>query len=62
MNVFKNEYDHMYDDEEEQSFYEIWSCDPQMKEYKEMVFECDLKNVKPEQYNLSKRSFIIFHL
>jgi hypothetical protein len=34
------------------SFYDIWSCDPQMKEYKEMVFECDLKNVKPEQYNL----------
>jgi hypothetical protein len=34
------------------SFYDIWSCDPDMKEYKEMIFECDIKNVKPEQYNL----------
>ena len=34
------------------SFYDIWSCDPEMKEYKEMIFECDVKNVKPEQYNL----------
>jgi len=34
------------------SFYDIWSCDPNMKEYKEMVFECDIKNIKPEQYNL----------
>jgi hypothetical protein len=34
------------------SFYDIWSCDPDMLEYKEMIFECDIKNVKKEQYNL----------
>jgi hypothetical protein len=34
------------------NFYQIWSEDPDMKEYLEIVFNCDIKKVKPTQYNL----------
>ena len=34
------------------NFYQIWSEDPDMKEYKGVVFNCDLEAVKPIQYNL----------
>ena len=34
------------------NYYQIWSEDPTMKEYLEIVFNCDIKNVKPTQYNL----------
>lgn len=34
------------------NFYQIWSEDPEMKEYLEIVFNCDLVKVKPTQYNL----------
>ena len=36
----------------EKSFYDIWSEDPQMKEYKEIVFNCNLEKVKSHQFNL----------
>lgn len=34
------------------NFYQIWSEDPEMKEYMELVFNCDLSKVLPSQYNL----------
>ena len=34
------------------TFYQVWSEDPKMKEYNEVVFNCDLKNVKDYQFNL----------
>lgn len=34
------------------SFYQIWSEDPNMKEYNEVVFDCNVKRVKPTQFNL----------
>ena len=34
------------------NFYQIWSEDPDMKEYLEIVFNCDLDKIKPSQYNL----------
>ena len=34
------------------TFYQVWSEDPKMKEYNEVVFNCDLKNVKNYQFNL----------
>ncbi len=36
----------------EKSFYQVWSEDPKMKEYNEVVFDCNLKNVKDYQFNL----------
>lgn len=36
------------------SFYEIWSQDENMREYEQIVFNCNLKNVLPTQYNLFK--------
>jgi len=36
----------------EKSFYDIWSEDPNMREYDEVVFDCDVKNVKKNQFNL----------
>ncbi len=36
----------------EKSFYQIWSEDPQMREYKEVIFNCDLEQVKDYQFNL----------
>lgn len=34
------------------TFYQIWSEDPNMKEYDEVVFDCNLKRVKQNQFNL----------
>jgi hypothetical protein len=34
------------------TFYQIWSEDPDMKEYKELIFNCNLSKVKDYQYNL----------
>jgi hypothetical protein len=34
------------------SFYQIWSEDPEMREYEEIVFNCNLTKVKPHQFNL----------
>ena len=34
------------------NFYQIWSEDPEMKEYEEIVFNCNLKKVKPYEFNL----------
>jgi len=34
------------------SFYDIWSEDPEMKEYKEIIFNCDVEKVKEHQFNL----------
>jgi hypothetical protein len=34
------------------TFYEVWSEDPKMKEYKEVVFNCNVKKVKASQFNL----------
>lgn len=34
------------------SFYQIWSEDPNMREYEDIVFNCNLANVKPHQFNL----------
>jgi hypothetical protein len=36
----------------QKSFYQIWSEDPEMREYKEVVFNCDLQEVKDYQFNL----------
>jgi hypothetical protein len=38
-------------DQETKNFYQIWSEDPAMKEYKELVFECDVNAVEPYQFN-----------
>lgn len=34
------------------SFYQVWSEDPDMKEYDEVIFNCNTKKVKPNQFNL----------
>jgi phage/plasmid-associated DNA primase len=34
------------------NFYQIWSEDPEMKEYLEVVFNCDKSKILPTQYNL----------
>ena len=34
------------------NFYQVWSEDPEMKEYLEIVFNCDMSKVLPTQYNL----------
>ena len=34
------------------NFYQIWSEDPDMKEYEEVVFNCNVSKVKPTQFNL----------
>lgn len=34
------------------NFYQIWSEDPKMKEYREVVFDCNLTDVKDYQFNL----------
>ncbi len=34
------------------NYYQIWSEDPNMKEYLQLVFNCDISKVKPTQYNL----------
>jgi len=34
------------------TFYQIWSEDPKMKEFEEVVFNCDTKSVKDYQFNL----------
>ena len=34
------------------SFYQIWSEDPDMREFEEIVFNCNLAKVKPFQFNL----------
>jgi hypothetical protein len=34
------------------SFYQIWSEDPDMREYDEIIFNCDLSKVKKSQFNL----------
>ncbi len=34
------------------NFYQVWSEDPEMKEYLEVVFNCDKNKVLPTQYNL----------
>lgn len=36
------------------SFYQVWSEDPKMLEYKEIIFDCDVSNVKNYQFNLFK--------
>jgi hypothetical protein len=36
----------------EKTFYQIWSEDPNMKEYNEVVFDCNVKKVKDYQFNL----------
>ena len=33
-------------------FYQIWSHDPEMREYIEVVFNCNVSKVKPTQFNL----------
>jgi len=34
------------------NFYQIWSEDPNMREYNDIVFNCNLEKVKPDQFNL----------
>lgn len=34
------------------SFYEVWSNDPDMKEYEDITFDCDVKKVPKTTYNL----------
>lgn len=34
------------------SFYDVWSEDPNMTEYMEIVFNCNLKKVKKTQFNM----------
>lgn len=34
------------------TFYQVWSEDPEMKEYKEVIFNCNLSKVKKYQFNL----------
>ena len=34
------------------SFYQIWSEDPDMREFQKIVFNCNLAKVKPFQFNL----------
>lgn len=34
------------------NFYQVWSEDPEMKEYLEIIFHCDKLKVLPTQYNL----------
>ena len=34
------------------TFYQVWSEDPKMKEYNEVVFNCDLNSIKDYQFNL----------
>lgn len=34
------------------SFYEIWSEDPNMREYKSLTFDCNIKNVPKSTYNM----------
>jgi len=36
----------------EKTFYQIWSEDPNMKEYNEVIFDCDTLKTKPYQFNL----------
>ena len=36
----------------EKNFYQIWSEDENMREYKEVIFNCDVAKVKPYQFNL----------
>lgn len=36
----------------EKTFYEIWSKDPDMREYTDITFECDLNKVKKNQFNM----------
>jgi hypothetical protein len=36
----------------EKTFYQVWSEDPKMKEYNEVVFNCNQKEIKPYQFNL----------
>jgi len=36
------------------SFYEVWSNDPNMLEYEEITFDCDVKKVPKTSYNLFK--------
>ncbi len=38
------------------SFYQIWSEDPEMREYDEIVFNCNIAKVKPHQFNLFDNS------
>lgn len=51
---FKNKKITVTDDEGETSktknFYQIWSEDPEMREYIEVIFTCG--NIKPHQFNL----------
>jgi hypothetical protein len=34
------------------TFYQVWSEDPKMKEYNEVIFNCNQQQVKPYQFNL----------
>lgn len=34
------------------TFYEVWSEDPSMREYKEIIFDCNIKEVREYQFNL----------
>ena len=34
------------------SFFDVWRLDPNIREYMEVVFNCNLKEVKPYQFNL----------
>ncbi len=36
----------------QKTFYQVWSEDPKMKEYDEVIFNCDTDKVKPNQFNL----------
>jgi hypothetical protein len=36
----------------EKNFYHVWSEDPDMREYDEVLFECDISKVKKNQFNL----------
>lgn len=36
----------------EKTFYQVWSEDEKMREYKEVIFECDQKHAKDYQFNL----------
>ena len=35
-----------------ESFYDIWSFDPKIKTYHKIVFDCDVKNVPEDHFNL----------
>lgn len=48
----KNGNIHMGEEEHTKNFYQVWSEDPEMKEYEDIVFECDPDKIKESDFNL----------